>query len=196
MRCGRRRAFRVNDMQIVLASGSPRRRELMEKAGYSFEVCPSEADENVSGAPRERVALLARRKAEAVPEDGRPVLAADTLVALDEQALGKPADEDDARAMLRALSGRTHQVYTGVCLRCGGVYHVDCQRTDVTFRPLTDGEIDAYIATGEPMDKAGAYGIQGGAGVFVEKLEGPFDNVMGLPMELVSRMIREYLPAD
>ncbi len=187
---------RVTGMTIVLASGSPRRRELMAKAGYDFVVRPTDADERVEGLPRERVMALARRKAEASSEEALPVLSADTLVALGDQVLGKPRDEADARRMLASLSGRTHQVYTGVCIRYRGEYFVDCERTDVTFRPLTDGEIDEYIATGEPMDKAGAYGIQGGAGAFVERLEGPFDNVMGLPMGLVKRMIREHLPEE
>ena len=177
-------------MEIVLASGSPRRRELMEKAGYRFVVRPSDADERAEGSPMEMVAQLAARKAMSLPCDGRPILSADTLVALDGRALGKPRNEDDARRMLRALSGRTHQVFTGVCVRADKP-RVACQRTDVTFRKLTDEEIDAYIATGEPMDKAGAYGIQGGAGAFVEKLDGPYDNVIGLPMALVARMLKE-----
>ena len=177
-------------MEIVLASGSPRRRELMERAGYRFEVCPSDADERAEGSPMERVARLAARKALSLPYDGRPILSADTLVALDGRALGKPRDEADARCMLKALSGRTHQVFTGVCVRTD-VCRVACERTDVTFRTLTDAEIDAYIATGEPMDKAGAYGIQGGAGAFVDGLTGPLDNVIGLPMDLVARMLGE-----
>jgi len=165
--------------------------------GYDFEVCAPEVDESVGGPPRQAVGLLARRKARAAAE-GRAegvVLAADTLVSVDGRALGKPRDEAEARAMLEALSGREHEVFTGVCL-------IDCrtgreslhvERTGVRFRALTGEEIDAYVATGDPMDKAGAYGIQSGAGAFVEALDGSYENVMGLPVNSVGLMLKKYL---
>lgn len=176
-------------MQIVLASASPRRRELLTQAGYEFVVCPSDAEETACGTPMEMASANARIKALAAEADERPILAADTLVALGGEALGKPRDDMDARRMLRALSGRTHQVYTGVCLRLGDQCHVACERTDVTFRLLTDEEIEAYIASGEHRGKAGSYAVQGPAGAFVAEMAGPRDNVIGLPVALVARML-------
>lgn len=164
--------------------------------GIEFEVMTKDVDEHTDLRPMDAVALLARRKAQAVAEelmDGW-VLGADTLVSMDDRALGKPESEDDARRMLRSLSGRTHEVYTGICLIdvLHGKVKTHVEATRVTFRPLTDGEIDAYIATGEPMDKAGAYGIQGGAGAFVTGIEGSYHNVMGLPTEAIEQMISDW----
>ena len=173
--------------RIILASGSPRRKELLEKMGLTFEVISPDVDERVHGTTEEQVEKLAVRKARAVAE-GQGfglVIAADTLVALGERVLGKPENEAQAHEMLSALSGKAHRVLTGVCIldaADGRCVHFVAKST-VTFEQLTEERIRAYIATGEPMDKAGAYGIQGLGGAFVKKLEGSFENVMGLPVE-------------
>jgi len=178
---------------LILASGSPRRRELLAKMGYTFSTCIPDVDEHVSGHARDVVAILAERKANAacaMCEEG-VIIASDTLVSLGGVPLGKPEDEQDARRMLKALSGREHEVYTGVCIQdaASGQMRTEVVRTGVIFRSLTDEEIDAYIATGEPMDKAGAYAIQGGAGKFVERFDGSFENVVGFPVDEVRRML-------
>ena len=181
---------------LILASGSPRRRELLGRMGYEFQICSPDVDEHVSGYARDIVRTLAVRKARAAAErfDRGVIIASDTLVSLDGAPLGKPADADDARRMLRALSGREHEVFTGVCLIDAqtGMEEAQVDRTGVRFRPLTDAEINAYVATGEPMDKAGAYGIQGGAGKFVESLDGSYENVMGFPVRLVGEMLGRF----
>ena len=186
--------------RLILASGSPRRRELLERMGYSFTVLSPDVDEHVDAEPRQAVAILARRKALAAAEGLRDgvVLAADTLVAVDGEALGKPGDEAEARAMLMRLSGREHEVFTGVCLMdaATGRIEVHVERTGVVFRALDIGEIDRYVATGEPMDKAGAYGIQGGAAAFVESYSGSYENVMGLPVNSVGLMLKKFLRAS
>ena len=165
--------------------------------GYEFQVRAPEVDETVDGSPREAVMILARRKAMAAAEglNAGVVLAADTLVSVDGMALGKPADESEARAMLRRLSGREHEVFTGVCLMDAstGRQAVHAERTGVNFRVLTDGEIDAYVASGDPMDKAGAYGIQSGASGFVERISGSYENVMGLPVKSLELMLKKFL---
>ena len=180
--------------KVILASGSPRRRELLGQMGVQFEIDVPDVDESVSGTPDKMVALLAERKARAVAQkyESGLIVAADTLVALDDQALGKPQDDADAKRMLRALSGRTHDVYTGVCVMdaASGEAAVCAERTGVVFRELTDEEINAYVATGEPRDKAGAYAIQGGAGAFVTGYEGSRTNVIGLPVERLEEMLR------
>lgn len=183
--------------KIILASGSPRRRELLARMGYVFETCSPDVDEHAEGHAKDIVQLLAQRKGRAAARNYEDaiVIASDTLVSLDGKALGKPADEADAAAMLRSLSGREHEVFTGVCMidtRTGRT-EVFADRTGVTFRELSDKEIADYIATGEPMDKAGAYGIQGGASVFVEKLDGSFENVMGFPVEPVGEMLTSFM---
>jgi len=177
--------------EIVLASASPRRRKLMEEAGYRFRVAPSAADETIPpGMPPEVAAVaLAQRKARAV--DGPLVLAADTIVALGSEIIGKPADAADAQRILARLSGRAHRVVTGVAVRRGGQACSGFAETTVRFRRLDPKEIEAYVATGEPLDKAGAYAIQGGALAFVEDVDGPRDNVVGLPMDLVARLLEE-----
>ena len=183
--------------RIVLASGSPRRRELLAKMGISFTVFTTDVDESVSGAPEEQVKHLALRKAEAACAlcPNAVVIAADTLVALDGMTLGKPCDDEDAAAMLRALSGRRHDVFTGLCVTDTGMgKRVLCvEGTQVRFRQLTEEEIKAYIATGEPRDKAGAYAIQGGANAFVEEYIGSFDNVIGLPTEKLAEILNDML---
>lgn len=165
--------------------------------GIEFTVRVADVDEAIDGEAKEIVRVLARRKARAVAETLTHgiVLAADTLVALLGVSLGKPTDERDAYRMLKSLSGAGHDVYTGICLIDAetGQTADHVERTGVRFRPLTDAEIEDYIATGEPMDKAGAYGIQGRAGRFVEAIDGSFENVMGLPVQALKRLLAEFL---
>ena len=186
--------------RLILASASPRRRELLSRMGYAFEVCAPDVDEHVEGRAEDIVRTLAVRKARAAAAHYAEgvIIASDTLVSLEGRPLGKPADEQDAHAMLRALSGRAHEVFTGVCLHdaATGREAVEVVETGVRFRELSDEQIWDYIRTGEPMDKAGAYGIQGGAGAFVEGLDGPFENVMGFPVDDVERMLRAFVGQD
>ncbi len=181
---------------LILASASPRRRELLAQAGFTFEVAPADVPEirKPGEDPIRFVTRLAREKAEAVlsreavPPDAI-VLGADTIVVVDEEVLGKPQDAADAARMLRLLSGRTHQVITGVCLAKGRERQRAAEVTFVRFTTLSDEEIEAYVATGEPLDKAGAYAIQGRAGRWVPRIHGCYFNVVGLPLALVSSMI-------
>ena len=166
------------------------------RMGYAFEICAPDVDEHVSGHARDIVQTLAERKALATAEhyESGIVIASDTLVSLDGAPLGKPGDAADAKRMLRSLSGRVHEVFSGVCVMdvATGRREVRAVRTGVRFRDLTEAEIDAYVATGEPMDKAGAYGIQGGAGEFVSGLDGSFENVMGFPVDEVREMLHHF----
>lgn len=185
-------------MQLILASASPRRRELLGSLGRPFTVVVSGLEEQPW--PREKPASYALRnaaeKARAVAErhPASVILAADTIVVLDDHILEKPADAAHAAEMLHRLSGRAHEVITGVCVWRpvdGGFREAaDAVRTRVTFRALDDAEIAAYVATGEPMDKAGAYAIQGGAAGFVASYDGPHDNVVGLPVTTVRRLLQ------
>ena len=198
---GEKYRFRQGDYALLLASGSPRRRELSEKMGLRFTVRPTDADESLPDGilPAEAVCLLAERKARAaLPglSPGEIVIAADTTVDLDGTALGKPADREEAYRMLVSLSGRTHAVHTGVAVACTDRLLCRKETSYVTFRALDCKEIFAYIETGEPMDKAGAYGIQGGAGAFVSRLDGRFDNVVGLPTRLLDRLLCELTGQD
>jgi septum formation protein len=180
--------------RIILASASPRRLELLRLTGLPFEVIPSSVDEEcVTGAPAEVARLLSERKAEEVAarHPGALVLGADTIVTLDGAILGKPRDAGDARRMLALLSGRTHQVITGIALRGAGAVS-DAVSTDVTFRPLTAREIAAYVATGEPMDKAGAYALQGHAALFTPEIRGDYANVVGLPLCRLTDLLRAH----
>ena len=181
------------DQNIVLASASPRRSELLRAAGIEFTVRVADIDETIlSGeSPEEYVLRLACEKARAVARDGEWVLGADTTVVVNGEIAGKPVDTDDARRMLRMLSGQWHEVLTGVSLVGGGQVLSEVAVTRVKFAELTDAEIDWYVATGEPMDKAGAYGIQGYASRFVESIEGSYSNVVGLPVQMVYRMIAD-----
>ena len=187
-------------MRLILASGSPRRRALLEAAGFDFEVEESGVEEALrAGEPAEAFAQrVAREKALRVAAS-RPteslILGADTVVVLDGEILGKPADAAQARRMLRRLSGRTHQVHTAVCLVRApqSVVAEALETTLVTFRDLDEREIRDYIASGEPFDKAGGYGIQGRASKFVSGLEGSYSNVVGLPVERVAEMLRPLL---
>lgn len=171
-------------MELILASASPRRREMLTLMGYDFTVKPSRAKENIGHcAPGEYVSRLARIKAAAVAEEnpGCCVLGSDTIVYLDGEILGKPRDEEDAFHILSTLSGRTHTVFTGVAIIAGDKETIFYDKAEVTFKTLEPDEIRDYIATGEPMDKAGAYGIQGPATVLVEKIDGCYFTVIGLP---------------
>lgn len=185
-------------MNIILASGSPRRRELLERMGITeFEIITSDVDESLDDSlpPAGQVELLSRRKADAVAAEVSPdclVIAADTVVALDGTVLGKPADEEDAFRMLSALSGLRHHVYTGVTVRRGDQVLTRHEVTSVDFRALESEEVEQYIATGECMDKAGAYGIQGYGSLLVEGIVGDYYNVMGLPVALLAQMLKQF----
>ncbi len=173
-------------MDIILASKSPRRRELLTMLGLEFTVIPAVGEEKVSPSmtPGETVMSLALGKAREIA-DNHPdslVIGSDTLVYLDGKPMGKPHSEEEAASMLRQLSGKVHQVYTGIAVVCGDDEKVDFEKTDVQFRELTEDEIKWYIGTGEPMDKAGAYGIQGQGAVFIPKIDGDYFTVMGLPL--------------
>lgn len=185
---------------LVLASASPRRRELLERVGLSFQVTHAELDEEprAGESPAELVERLAREKGAVVAARGAEgvVLSADTLVFLDEEVLGKPRDAQEATAMLQRLSGRWHRVFTGWALQGAGAWAGRAPRvghsvTRVRFHPLEAGQIAAYVASGEPLDKAGAYGIQDGGALLVAALDGDYFNVMGLPVAQVCRELVE-----
>lgn len=205
----------MTNIKIILASGSPRRKELLTQAGYDFDVCPSLSEEDLEVmAPSEYVMLLAKMKADEVcnriiAEDvGRRakklpekfvILGADTVVSLNGRILGKPYDYDDAYNTLNSLSDQTHQVYTGVCLiyvegraKTSSSFF---EKTDVTFYPVSHKEIIQYLATNEPFDKAGSYGIQGKGGLFVKEINGDYNNVVGLPLARVYHEIEELVNA-
>jgi septum formation protein len=180
---------------LVLASQSPRRSEILRQAGISFTVRTAPVDESpLQGEPPEDyVQRLAEMKARAVPcAADEIVLGADTTVVVDGQMLGKPADTADARRMIAMLEGRRHCVMTGICLKRGAETVRACAVTDVWFAPMSAAEIDEYAAGGEPMDKAGAYAIQGRASKYVERIEGCYFNVMGLPVALVYRFFKYF----
>ena len=183
-------------MAMILASQSPRRRELLGQMGFSFTVRPAKGEElpHPELTPAQLVEELARQKAlevsaEAASDD--VVVAADTVVAIDGKVLGKPHDKAHAAQMLSALSGREHTVYTGVAVKRGKTLLVEHEATQVRFRPLTQREIDLYIQTGEPMDKAGSYGIQGCGALLVEGIRGDYFNVVGLPICRLGRMLAQ-----
>lgn len=206
----------MTNIKIILASGSPRRKELLAQVGYDFDVCPSLSEEDLEVmAPSEYVMLLAKMKADEVcnrliAEDvGRRVkklperfvvLGADTVVSLNGRILGKPYDYDDAYNTLNSLSDQTHQVYTGVCLiyvegraKTSSSFF---EKTDVTFYPVSHNEIIQYLATNEPFDKAGSYGIQGKGGLFVKRIEGDYNNVVGLPLARVYHELEELVSEE
>ena len=184
-------------MNLILASQSPRRKELLGLLGIPFTIQVSQADETMEPgkSPAQQVAEVSRRKALATVASAEDVvIAADTIVVCDDVILGKPKDRQDACRMLKMLSGRSHQVMTGMTVRYGSQLYSCTEITDVTFRKLSDREIERYVDSGEPMDKAGAYGIQGGAAVFAEKLCGDYYNVMGLPVCRLVQVLREFVP--
>jgi len=173
----------MSSRRVVLASASPRRRALLESACLEVVIRPSGADETWPGGGIDDGAIaLARRKVEVVPAPGEVVVGADTLVVLDDERLEKPTDSADAARMLRRLAGRRHRVVTGWCVRRDARERVGAVTTEVTFRSLSDPEIARYVAGGEPLDKAGAYGIQGGGGGLVDRVQGSYTNVVGLPL--------------
>lgn len=178
---------------LVLASASPRRRELLASIGIPFELCSVDVDEHEAGEPDAVVQTLALRKAMAAAalHPDRLILAADTLVYAQGETLGKPGDAQEAGRMLRLLSGKAHLVYSGICLLKGELrlQHVEC--TKVFFEPLDEAEIAAYVRSGEPFGKAGAYAIQGLAGKYVSRIEGSYSNVVGLPLHAVIRLLRQ-----
>jgi len=180
---------------LILASRSPRRSELLNAAGISFEVLAADIDEtpHPNEAPDAYVERLAIEKARAVAamRPGARVLGADTTVTIDGEILGKPVDEADAMRMLRLLSGRPHEVHTGVALVSAGGVRSAVDTTRVWFSSMTDEDISWYVATGEPVDRAGAYAIQGFASRFIPRIEGSYSNVVGLPVALVSSILRE-----
>lgn len=184
--------------RLILASASPRRRELLAQAGFTFEVHPAHINEDLHAGedPIDYVVRLAREKAEAVyaqtADTDAVTLGADTTVTLDGHILAKPEDAADAARMLRLLSGRTHRVITGVAIASSIGVEVAAEVTGVQFLTLSDDEIAAYIETGEPMDKAGAYGIQGYAAKWIPRIEGCYFNVVGLPLAMVSTMLEMH----
>lgn len=183
-------------MKTILASGSPRRRELLAMLGLEFDIRPAVGEEKVEEglSPEETVCTLSTAKALEVANRCEPdelVIAADTVVSIDGEILGKPHSEAEAEKMLKKLSGRTHKVYTGVCLKLGDKTLCRANETAVRFRELSDAEIAAYVKTGEPLDKAGAYGIQGKASLFIEGIDGEYYNVVGLPLCMLGSMLND-----
>ena len=183
---------------IILASNSPRRRELLTQIGLAFAVAPSDVDERLlpGEAPKDYAERLALEKARSASERAGQaiVIAADTIVVVDRTVLGKPSDADDARRMLMELSGREHEVVTALAVMdaATGRSSVRTSITRVWFRALTKREIDAYVATSEPLDKAGAYGIQERGALLVDRIEGCYSNVVGLPLSLLGEMLRDF----
>ena len=184
-------------MNLILASASPRRKELLNLFHIPFEICVADIDETMDPAkpPFDEVARVSCLKAAATKQEaGDVVVAADTIVVCEGRVLGKPRSEAEAAAMLRLLSGRDHQVMTGVTVIRDQRVQTFTEVTDIHFRELSDREIDRYVATGEPMDKAGAYGIQGGAALFCTRMVGDYYNVMGLPVCRLGLVLREMAP--
>ena len=186
-------------LPLILASGSPRRRELLDVMGLTYTVETPDVDESFSGRPSETVMEISRRKAAAVAarHSDSIIIAADTLVFAD-GALGKPHTPERAKEMLRSLAGNWHHVYTGITVintRSGRVLR-NVDKTRVHLVPMTEQEIDAYVATGEPLDKAGAYGIQGMGGMFVDRIDGSYSNVVGLPMSMLRIMLAQVGGVD
>ena len=183
-------------MKIILASKSPRRREILETMGVEFETDVADVDESVSGelSPVEAVCEISKRKAKKVAErhaDDEIVISADTVVVIDGKIIGKPKDKEDAFNIIKSLSGRTHEVYTGFTVCGKGKTKTDFEVTKVHFKQLCDDDIRRYVATGEPMDKAGAYGIQQKGNLFVEYIHGDYYNVVGFPISKICVTIKE-----
>ncbi|MDQ6701512.1 MAG: Maf family protein [Acidobacteriota bacterium] len=180
---------------LILASQSPRRSELLKTAGIPFRIAPGNVDETSKDGeqPEEYVKRIAEMKAIAAPASGDEiVLGADTIVLIDNAMLGKPKDAADAARMLGLLSGRRHEVITGICLKGRGKLVGDWAVTRVWFAPLSEAEIEEYVASGEPLDKAGSYAIQGLGSKFVERIDGSYDNVVGLPVALVYKHLKQF----
>jgi len=185
-------------MGIILASGSPRRLELLKIAGIDeFKVIADLSDEIITPgfSPDQQVCALSFKKAKNVADmcsKDDVIIAADTLVYLEDEPLGKPVSHADAKKMLRKLSGRTHSVFTGITILRNDKHISEAEKTDVYFRDISDDEIDKYVETDEPMDKAGSYAAQGGAAIFIKRIEGDFFNVMGLPVCRLSLMLKDF----
>ena len=183
--------------RLILASGSPRRRELLDKFGINYEILPAQGEESAPPelTPGERVKALAAQKAEEVAQrlndPAAVILAADTLVELDGEVLGKPGTAERAQSMLRALSGREHRVHTGVCICRGRRAAATVETTVVHFSPIAEDDLCAYVRTPEPYDKAGAYAIQGHAALWCAGIEGCYYNIMGLPVHRTAQLLRE-----
>ena len=189
-------------MRIILASKSPRRKEILQKLGIDFEVIVPDVDENVGDlAPDKTVEAISEKKAKAVlkklaDKKDTLIIAADTVVNIEGKILGKPKDENDAKEMLKTLSGNTHTVLTGFTLCCNGRIFTSHEETRVKFKELSDSEIENYVNTGEPLDKAGSYGIQGKAIVFVEGIKGDFFNAVGFPIFRICEKIKSEFGID
>ena len=182
------------ERKVILASSSPRRKELLSKMGVPYACVSPDVDESFSGPPWDAVVEIARRKARAVAASAPEavVIGADTLVCVDGMALGKPKDQADAARMCHLLSGREHDVFTGVCMICGKKEIVHLERSGVVFRPLEEEEIQAYIATDEPYDKAGGYAIQGTAAAFIVRYNGSYENIMRFPVDAVAGLLKQF----
>ncbi|MDD6276932.1 MAG: Maf family protein [Clostridia bacterium] len=182
--------------KLILASSSPRRREIMSEKGLDFTVSVYPVDEKIElgTPPDEAVKQLATKKAQASAQNNPDCITvgADTVVALGGEILGKPSSREDAVDMLMKLSGKTHSVFTGVAVVTDSNTEIFCEETKVRFKTLTEAQIDEYVATGEPMDKAGAYGIQGKGGELVDSIDGDYYNVVGLPIDLLCRVLKKY----
>jgi len=184
-------------MRLILASASPRRQELLKLFGIPFTIRVADIDETMDSekSPFEEVGRVSRLKAQAIPRDDTDVvIAADTIVVCEGKVLGKPHSKAEACAMLQLLSGRDHQVMTGCTILRGETCETFTEVTDLHFRPLRESEIIRYVESGEPMDKAGSYGIQGGAALFCERMVGDYYNVMGLPVCRLGELLRKIVP--
>lgn len=192
----------THELKLILASASPRRAEILRNAGFDFDVVPAHADESprtseavtdyVRRLAEEKARLVGRRLSDKLAQGSSVIIGADTVVVIDSEILGKPSSEANAREMLRRLSGRAHDVYTGLAVLQGnGTAHTAVEKTRVTFAALSEREIEDSIATGEPFDKAGAYAIQGKGGKFISRIEGCYFNVMGLPLARLYAMLRD-----
>lgn len=189
-------------MRIILGSQSPRRKEILQNHGVDFEVIVADTDENcATQSPSEFVKTVALEKLHAVADtlsttDDTLIICADTAVAIGDEILGKPTDKDDARRMIKLLSGNTHFVVTGVAMQYGDKIATDFEKTFVTFKDMTNIEIEQYICTNEPYDKAGGYAVQGKAGSFITQVDGDYENVVGLPDKLVQKMAKNLTNVD
>ncbi|MDD6483121.1 MAG: Maf family protein [Clostridiales bacterium] len=191
--------------KFILASGSPRRRELLESMGLDFKVMVSDADENIADAEAvpapiyvQELALIKAAAVSAQAPKGSVIIAADTIVTIDSDIMGKPADEEEAYLMLKALSGRSHEVYTGICVMRKSDGKTCCRsvKTEVVFKTLSDKRIYEYINTKEPMDKAGAYGIQGKGALLIKEIRGDYQNVVGLSVSELADMLEDEFDID
>lgn len=188
----------LDNLKVVLASASPRRKELLSLIFNEYDICPADCDEALPEGIKaqeavEYLSLIKNKATVEICDENSLVISADTVVAVEGEILGKPQDKEDARRMISLLSGREHQVFTGVTLSLKGNFKTFSEKTDVVFYKLTDKEIEDYISTDEPYDKAGAYGIQGKAGLLVKAVNGDYYNVVGLPVARLKREIMEFI---